>query len=72
MIKLDYSFLDNEEATKANWGDAVKVAAAIDDSSRAEMATQVDQKGESAYAAAYISDWLERIGHKRVILQSDN
>ena len=79
-VFLDYYFLSprGELLSKDAIGNNSEkkytiIAAMVDQSSGACVATQVLRKGgNDNYGSSCLASWLERLGHKRVVLQTDN
>ena len=72
-VCIDYSFLSEAgELTKDDKKCVITIVGCVDCSSGACCAMQCSAKGiGDAYAIHSVAAWLDRLGHKRVIVQTD-
>ena len=75
-LRLDYSYLSekgeaihDEEAPQRE--DVVKLAILVDYGTMSCVTTQVLQTGDLQYTPSLFGDWVDRIGHKRLVMQTD-
>ena len=66
VISSDYAYMSQKE------DEVLPMLIARDRKTKAYAATMVDEKGNSTYTTSYWVGWLRSLGHRRVVMKSDN
>ncbi len=69
-IGIDYTYMHSEQEKEEEKG--MPIVVAKDNKTKMIMARVVPSKGLDNYAVKTVKKMMERMGHKKIILKSDN